>query len=103
MVQTAANRAAWNGETRLVTRGRVRVRGVCASSGASRIWLKVFAAAEVRNVPIVRLAKRDIDVGRGERARPVVAVRVIRMDRFRFDKAEYAPIRRPSVRGGRVL
>jgi hypothetical protein len=47
--------------------------------------LNVLAAAEVRNVPMVRLSRSGMDTGRGDRARPVVAVRVIRMERFLFD------------------
>ena len=56
--------------------------------GASRIWLNVFAAAEVRKVPIVRLIKRGRSSGRGDKASPVVAVKVIKIDRFLFDNCE---------------
>lgn len=56
--------------------------------GDSNIWLKVLAAALVKRVPTVRLSKSGMLRGRGESARPVVAVSVMRIVRFLFDKAE---------------
>ena len=88
VMQVVPNAVAWKGVTRLETRGRTRVRGVWASIGPSSTWLKVLAAAEVRNVPAVRARRTGMLRGRGERAKPVVAVSVMRMLRLRFESCE---------------
>jgi hypothetical protein len=85
MVHTIPNIVAWKGEIRRLTSGLTRVRGVCASMGASTIWLNVLAAADTRKVPMLRLSRTGSDTGSGERAKPVVAVSVMRIDRFRLD------------------
>ena len=47
-----------------------------------------MAAADVRKVPMVRLTNKGIERGNGESASPVVAVNVIKIERFRFDNCE---------------
>ena len=73
-----ANAEAWSGVMALRTRGRVRVRAICASNGTSWSWLKELAEAEHKAVPMAVERRMGTVVGSGERATPHIEVSMTR-------------------------
>ena len=73
--QKRAKNAAARGVISFLTKGRLRVRDIRASDFGSRAIFMVFAAAQERNVPVVRYRRVKVlveSVPAGSRAARVV-------------------------------